>query len=213
MLFSRTTEDHTTAARRTRALRSALLGGAAAVALAAVGTGTAHADDADRLLSSRDAVAFMTEQHDSGSTDWSHLCLGAVSQAWGGVDWHATAEEAAGATTSRHYGTVPPAGAPVWWPGVGSVGHVALSDGNGYVWTNDFVEDGMIDRVSIEELDAGWGDGSGQDWFWSEDLGGQRLPLDVDGDPGEAALVPRSGAGARADGTGSDVETEESDDC
>ncbi|MFI6056179.1 hypothetical protein ACIBCO_39710 [Streptomyces violascens] len=149
-------------------------------------TGFAQAASPDVAQSAASAVAFMKAQHDSGSRDWSHLCLGAVSQAWGDIDDHDTAAAAAEATTSRHTHTTPPAGAPVWWPGVGSVGHVALSDGNGYVWSNDIVTDGSIDRVSIADLDAQWGDGSGDDWFWSDDLGGRTLPLDTSASSQEA---------------------------
>lgn len=68
----------------------------------------------------------------------------------------------------------PPAGVPVFWTG-GShgFGHVAISDGEGYVIGTDAPTRGRIGRASIEWITNVWGLTYGG---WADDLNGVTIP-------------------------------------
>lgn len=73
--------------------------------------------------------------------------------------------------THRHTTGTPPLGAMVFWTG-GSRGHghIAVSDGGGYVWSTDIIRPGRVDRVSIARLGATWGNLTYVGW--TEDVNG-----------------------------------------
>lgn len=74
----------------------------------------------------------------------------------------------------RHSAGTPPRGALVFWTG-GSRGHghVAISDGAGYVWSTDIRRAGKVDRVSLGYLAAKWP--SLRYAGWAEDVNGVRV--------------------------------------
>lgn len=66
--------------------------------------------------------------------------------------WDAVAVE------HRHGWYNPPAGVPVFWTGGSQgAGHVALSDGQGGVWSTDIGGRGTVTRVPISRIHAVWG--------------------------------------------------------
>lgn len=71
----------------------------------------------------------------------------------------------------RHSDGTPPRGSMVFWSG-GSKGHghIAVSDGGGYVFSTDIVRSGRVNRVSIAYLSTRWG--NLQYLGWSEDVNG-----------------------------------------
>jgi hypothetical protein len=119
-----------------------------------------------------DAVAWAAAQHRDPSKNWYMLCLQFVRMALNVAAVHPSAEKAFYATTRRR-GTqsTPPAGVPVWWTN-GGYGHVALSAGGGYVWSNDILRRGKIDKVSIDYITRNWGQ---RYRGWTEDINGVRV--------------------------------------
>lgn len=86
-------------------------------------------------------------------------CLAIVRQTWGlnptGV---ATAYAGWKLTKKRHnrdYNAPP--GAPCWFQGPTSAGHVATSVGNGYVIGNDYPTSGVVKKARIKDIERGWG--------------------------------------------------------
>jgi hypothetical protein len=125
----------------------------------------------------KQALSYMKSQSSNPTQSWKGQCLRSVNLAWGGnLGRGYDAREAYGYTKKHHKGGTPPAGAPLWWPNNGPHGHVGLSAGGGMMWSNDVKRDGQIDKVSINFLKQQWGYG---DPIWTEDLGGQMLPLDL----------------------------------
>lgn len=130
-----------------------------------------------------------------GKFGWDNLCLSFVRQSFGVDyvgDWP-TSERQAGRAWDRakhkHPETDPlkiPRGAPVFWELATEADHVALSLGDGWCLSNDFVVDGRIDRVRIGDIGPRWG---GRLLGWTEDLVGNRVipeqepvtPMRVDG--------------------------------
>lgn len=103
------------------------------------------------------AVAWARAQHVSGVARWPGLCLVFVHECYDAPAKYGTATIAWQHTHRRHTGT-PPLGVPVYWTGgTHGYGHVALSDGHGYVWSNDVLRHGKIDRVSIGSITRNWG--------------------------------------------------------
>jgi len=49
----------------------------------------------------------------------------------------------------------PPVNAPVYWGG--GQGHVALSDGQGGVWSTDILRPGKVDNVPLNQITLQWG--------------------------------------------------------
>lgn len=98
-------------------------------------------------------------------TSWAGLCLAAVGQAYGhtstaAVNGHHYAVDVFTQMPSRYKvkgSTPPPKGALVFWDTGRVEGHIAVSNGDGKVWTTD--ADGAKGRISlapIGEID-GWG--------------------------------------------------------
>ena len=121
-----------------------------------------------------EALAWAARQVDhsdppSGYTDWHNICLVFVRSCFGIDPRYRSAEVAYYESTIRR-GTrsTPPAGVPVWWTN-GGYGHVALSAGDGYCYSTDFLRHGLVDKVSISAITRGWG----QTYRgWTEDLNG-----------------------------------------
>lgn len=94
------------------------------------------------------------------------MCQLAVREAYGVAsigdfdgDGLADAEDDWKASHSRHPGdTDPPRGFPVFWGG-GSrdAGHVAISAGNGWIWSTDIKRTGYFDLVRLEAITTRWG--------------------------------------------------------
>ena len=97
----------------------------------------------------------------SGSHQWYRSCLALVARAygwgWSGVataGMHAAVERQAGQLhTSR---TNIPRGAILWWTNSGA-GHVAIYDGNGYIYSNDVSGQGTVGRVKWDFPEKVWG--------------------------------------------------------
>jgi hypothetical protein len=147
----------------------------------------------------KQALNFMASQSRNPSKSWAGMCLNSVNLAWGGNVGHGyDARQAYGYTKKRHKGGTPPAGAPLWWPGLSSHGHVALSAGGGMLWSNDIKRHGQIDKVSINFLKKKWGVG---DPTWTEDIGGYKLPINL-----------KNTGGTSAGGEGDDEEEDSEDE-
>jgi hypothetical protein len=118
-----------------------------------------------------EAIAFAQKEHTKRSEDWHQMCFRFTRKACGvgpsGVPKD-SALKAFKRTKTRHKEGMPPRGAPVFWGG-SEFGHAALSDGDGYVYSNDFVRKGQIDRVAITAITKRWG----LTYLgWTEDING-----------------------------------------
>lgn len=78
--------------------------------------------------------------------------------------WHGTNP------LDRHTSPAPP-GVPEFFE-IGKYGHVVLSDGNGWCFSNDIKRSGKIDRVQVSEITRRWG---AKRLGWSETLNGVRV--------------------------------------
>lgn len=99
-------------------------------------------------------VADVADDRDS----WYQLCLKFVRTvlgAPGGVADARAAYRMGGGAAASDTVDVPPPGVPVYWD-TGAHGHVALSAGSGYVWSNDIRRKGGIDLVPISEITNTW---------------------------------------------------------
>jgi hypothetical protein len=102
------------------------------------------------------------------------MCLKFVRTCYNVQPKYATAAIAWRKTRYRHRST-PPKGVPVWWTG-GSrgFGHIAISDGGGYVISTDTGGKGRVGRTSIKHITRAWG----QTYRgWTEDINGVRVYL------------------------------------
>ncbi len=107
------------------------------------------------------AIRFLQDQMASGSRQWYRSCLALVARAygwgWSGVataGLHAGVERQAGQLhTSR---TNIPRGAVMWWTNSGA-GHVAIYDGDGYIYSNDVTGHGTVGRVKWDYPEKVWG--------------------------------------------------------
>lgn len=117
-----------------------------------------------------------------GDGGWDNLCLAFVRQAFGlnytpESDWPLSRRMAGYAwdkAKRKHRETNPdkiPRGVPVFFELPSEADHVALSLGDGWCISNDFVVDGRIDRVKIADIAHRWGPLLG----WTEDLVGNTV--------------------------------------
>lgn len=114
-----------------------------------------------------DAVQWAKDQVDDPSQDWTRLCLRFVRRcfnvgpnfATAGDGWH-------GAEFKHGTASTPPLGVPVWWTNSGA-GHVVISAGNGWCYSNDILRTGSIDKVAISFITRKWG---ANYRGWSEDV-------------------------------------------
>jgi len=109
----------------------------------------------------KQALAWAEGQTTNPSQNWYYACLAFVARSYGltsNVDW-AIHEWDGIRTQYRHPGDKSiPAGALVFWDlGAGHPGHIALSAGNGMVYSNDIRRKGKIDLVPADEITKKWG--------------------------------------------------------
>lgn len=79
----------------------------------------------------------------------------------------------AGRFTHTTPGLILPRNVPVYWSGgPHGYGHVAISDGNGYIWTTDKPKHGKFTRVKLDSIAKDWGL---RYLGWSEVLNGMRV--------------------------------------
>src|SRR5690606_30439486 len=113
-----------------------------------------------------------------GKSGWRRLCLAFVRSCWGIAPSASTAAAVGCSKTKRQSSDkIPPPRAAVWWDGPTAKDHVALSAGGGYVYSNDILSPGRIDKVKIDTITSRWG---ARYRGWSEDYPNfGRLPLDL----------------------------------
>lgn len=89
----------------------------------------------------------------------------------------------------KHRVGTPPRGAFVFWSG-GKHGHVAISDGGGYVWSTDIKRRGKVDRYPIAGIPLKWYGRKLRGW--TEDVNGVRIAgLSIPSDVLNAMVVDR----------------------
>jgi hypothetical protein len=116
------------------------------------------------------AIAQAHAEHLSPSRDWAGLCLAFARSCYGVPARHRSAATAWAAARRRRGDRKAPLGAPVWWTGgAKGYGHVALSRGDGTVWSTDVRRRGKVDVVPIGAITKAWGLSFGG---WSADLNG-----------------------------------------
>ncbi|HZE67879.1 MAG TPA: hypothetical protein VE081_14680 [Sporichthyaceae bacterium] len=101
------------------------------------------------------AIGFAAEQVINANDGWFYACQRFVRTALG------TPADARSAIASwrqtparyRHTSANPPAGVPVYW----APNHVALSAGDGYVYSNDILRKGQVNFVPIDLIEKKWG--------------------------------------------------------
>jgi GH25 family lysozyme M1 (1,4-beta-N-acetylmuramidase) len=127
------------------------------------------------------AQAIEWAQGHVGKFGWDNLCLSFVRQSFGidyiPASWPASERDAGTAwDRAKHKhptsdaGSIP-RGVPVFFELATVADHVVLSLGNGWCLSNDFVQDGRIDKVRISDIASRWGRLLG----WTEDLVGNRV--------------------------------------
>lgn len=110
------------------------------------------------------ALTFVQKQMQTGSTSWYRRCLALVMQAYGYAGGAATAfqagqEAAAGGRLSTDRTRIP-RGAVLYWDGRATgnpAGHVAIYDGDGYIYSNDVTGPGTVGRVPWDFPETNWG--------------------------------------------------------
>lgn len=113
------------------------------------------------------AVQFAKDQVSDPSQDWTAFCLKFVRRCFNVGPNFASAEAGwHGAEFKHSTSSTPPLGVPVWWTN-GRFGHVVISAGDGWCYTNDFLRTGKIDKVKITAITRGWGH---HYRGWSEDV-------------------------------------------
>jgi hypothetical protein len=117
------------------------------------------------------AIAWAVGQNRRPMRNWNRDCLMFTRMCFNVGPLYPTAESGYFHTRYRHPTGTPPPGVPVWWTD-GRQGHVALSAGGGYVWTNDYKRKGKIDKVPIAQITRAWGK---RYRGWSEDINGVRV--------------------------------------
>lgn len=133
-----------------------------------------------------DAIAWAKAGHGDG--ELGH-CLKNVADAFGAPHGVASAADAwalaggsHGINTHTTPGHNPPPNVPVFWAGgPHGYGHVAISAGDGYIWTTDKPKHGKFTRVKLSSITLDWGL---RRLGWSETLNGKRVHAHVvfDGD-------------------------------
>lgn len=109
----------------------------------------------------QEAISWMQQQQQSGTTGWQNRCLASVGLAYG---WGATGVEYAIdayltlPAQYRHDGDrSPPVGSLLFWKTSGPAGHVAVYVGSGMIATTDMPIVGKIGIVPAEAPEPQWG--------------------------------------------------------
>jgi len=141
-----------------------------AAGVTAPGSGPCPLDrqHAPRRANARDcnaALTWLAEAVRSGDSRWYRRCMALVAVAYGwSYSGNATAYlgarrvEAAGQMHTSRTGI--PKGAVLWWDGRrtgNSAGHVAIYDGDGYIFSNDVKGHGTVGRVPWDFPEKQWG--------------------------------------------------------
>lgn len=104
-----------------------------------------------------DPQKYAEQQSRSTAARWFRMCQSFVANALTGRNsGYEDANEGYAELSKQqqfYKGWVPPVNTPVYWTG-GANGHVALSAGGGYAWTNDYAGPGRITREKISDIDA-----------------------------------------------------------
>lgn len=118
-----------------------------------------------------EALSWAIAQVKSASRDWTGWCLVFVRSCFNVPAKYPSAIEAWSHAKYKHTGGVPPKGAPVFWR-VGKFGHIAISDGGGYVYSTDILRRGKVDRVPITYVTSHW---KATYLGWTEDVNDVRV--------------------------------------
>lgn len=105
------------------------------------------------------------------SQDWTGWCLKFCRIMYGVAAKWPDAITAWNQAKYKHTTGVPPKGALVFWA-VGKFGHIAISDGGGYVYSTDIKRRGKVDRVPITYVTSHW---NATYRGWTEDINGVRV--------------------------------------
>jgi hypothetical protein len=109
------------------------------------------------------------------SQNWRGHCLVFVRTMAGIAAKYGSAAEAWANARKRHTNGTPPAGAAVFWTG-GShgYGHVAVSAGDGKIWTTDIAGPGKVSKEDLGIVKSKWGL---RYVGWTEDVNGVTLNI------------------------------------
>jgi hypothetical protein len=105
------------------------------------------------------AKEFAQQQHRSGSGSWHNLCQLFSRQCVGAAPFGASARDAFNATSTqaRHTTTPPPAGSIAYYGFQDhGAGHAVFAVNGGFVWSNDILRSGHIDRVRWDVFVSRW---------------------------------------------------------
>lgn len=131
-----------------------------------------------RSVITRDGVADNAHQYSSTNYYFGYgQCLKfsrSCAEAPGGVY---DADAAWANADFKHASGFAPRGTFVFWRG-GEHGHVAVSEGDGWVWTTDYRRYGKVDLVRQGDITANW---NMSVRGWTEDINGVH-PIDTNGD-------------------------------
>ena len=104
------------------------------------------------------------------------MCLKEVRECYGVAPLYTDAATAWAKAPEKHTDHVPPRGVPVYWTGgSGDHGHIAISTGDGFIWSTDSRRDGYFDRVPLSAPRVDWGLTYAG---WSPYINGERVYLD-----------------------------------
>ena len=106
------------------------------------------------------AKAFARQQHRSGSSSWLNLCQMFSRQCVGAPPFGASARLAFNGTPpeQRHTSGPPPAGSIAYYGFRDrGAGHAVFVVEGGFVWSNDILRRGRIDRVRWNVFQSRWG--------------------------------------------------------
>ena len=117
------------------------------------------------------ALSNAYDEHVSSSRDWEGYCLSFVRTCLDVPAKYSSAYQAWLHASGRH-SSASPVGVPVFFKGNGPYGHIALSAGNGLVWSTDVRRRGKVDLVSEDSIVEKWGQTR---LGWSETLNGVRV--------------------------------------
>jgi hypothetical protein len=102
------------------------------------------------------ALEFAQREHNNADQSWYDRCgeFNAMCRGYGGSGWNTAADQGYAVVTNNDH-TKAPVGAVHFWGG--GAGHVALDAGNGYIWSNDILRSGQIDKVPFSAIANNWG--------------------------------------------------------
>lgn len=139
-------------------------------------------------------AAWAKDQKDRNTTGWTGLCLKFARMAAGGPGGQYDANAGWAAARYKHRGDrTAPRGSIVWYAG-GNHGHVAVSAGNGDIYSTDIVTRGQVDQVPLGRPESKWG----QTYRgWTEDVNGVHIaglgrPVADTGSGGTSAVTSRT---------------------